>query len=85
VTPRPSIRWLELARRTGSGVEVTLLRNEPGDRFKVALNDGRVCHHVDLELARGEGLGAFHYPFAHATARLHATPLDTQWDGGKNS
>jgi hypothetical protein len=85
VTPRAGIQWLELARRTGNGVELTLLWSEPGNRVKVALNDGRVCHHVDLELARDEGLGAFHYPFAHATTQLHATPLDTQWDGGKNS
>lgn len=67
------IHWRELARTTGNGVEAALLWDESINRVKVAVSDGRLCHHVDFEIARGELLSAFHRPFAAVAAQLPPT------------
>jgi hypothetical protein len=62
--------WVELAKRTASGLEVALLWNRSSDRVKIAVSDGRVCHHLDFEVARAEALSSFSHPFAYATSLL---------------
>jgi hypothetical protein len=78
VKPEAARKWRQLARRTGDGVEVLLLWNKSVDLVKVVVSDGRLCHHVDLELAGADALSAFHESFAHATTNLRpmssATP-----------
>lgn len=64
------IHWRELARTTGNGVEAALLWDESINRVKVAVSDGRLCHHLDFEIAGGDALSAFHRPFAAAAAQL---------------
>jgi hypothetical protein len=62
--------WVELARRTGSGLEVLLLRSRSSDRMKVVVTDERLCHHLDFDLAGTDALSAFHHPFANAAAHM---------------
>ena len=62
--------WVELAKRASNGLEVVLLWDRSSNRVKVAVSDERVCHHLDLEVARADALSAFYHPFAHAAARL---------------
>jgi hypothetical protein len=88
----PATTWRELARRTGNGVEVALLWNQARGCVKVAVSDGRLCHHVDLELTGADALRAFEQPFAHASSLLWdfqnglraPTSLDSQDDWGMN-
>jgi hypothetical protein len=68
-------QWRELARKTGDGVQVALLWN--GNRLKVAVIDGELCHHLDFDIADDDGLGAFTQRFGDAARRLHATDLST--------
>jgi hypothetical protein len=70
-TERPA-QWLELAKRASDGLEVVLLWDRSSNRVKVAVSDQRLCHYLDLEVARPDALSAFHHPFAHAAARLAA-------------
>jgi hypothetical protein len=62
--------WVELARRASDGLEVLLLWDRSSNRVKVAVSDERLCHHLDLEVARPDALSAFYHPFAHAAERL---------------
>jgi hypothetical protein len=71
VTATATSHWRELARRTGSGVEVALLLSVSADRVKVAVSDGSVCHHVDLMV--DDAVTTFERPFAHAAERLLAS------------
>jgi hypothetical protein len=74
---RGNPRWVELAKRTADGLEVTLLWNRSSNRVKVAVSDERLCHHLDFEVARADALSAFYHPFANAAARLvPGTPGD---------
>jgi hypothetical protein len=93
VTPTAATNWRELARRTGNGVEVALLWNQPLNRMKVAVSDGRLCHHVDLELTGADALRAFEESFAHASSllwdvrngpRAPTSSPDSQDDWGMN-
>jgi hypothetical protein len=93
VTPTAATNWRELARRTGNGVEVALLWNQTRRCVKVAVSDGRLCHHVDLELTGADALRAFEEPFAHASSQLWdvrngprapTSSLDSQDDWGMN-
>jgi hypothetical protein len=68
-TTRP-VDWVELARRASDGLEVVLLWDRSTDRVKVAVNDERICHHLDLEVNGAQALSAFYHPFAHAAERL---------------
>jgi hypothetical protein len=77
------IHWRELARTTGNGVEATLLWDESINRVKVAVSDGRLCHHVDFEIAGGDALKAFHRPFAAVAAQL--PPATDVTDKGANA
>jgi hypothetical protein len=86
VTSMTTDRWQELGRRAGNGVEVLLLRNKSVDLVKVVVSDGRLCHHVDLEVTGADGLRAFAEPFADATARLSASDAtDEFWGLGPSS
>jgi hypothetical protein len=70
-------RWRELGRKAGNGVEVLLLWNKSVDLVKVVVNDGRLCHHVDLEVSGADALRTFSVPFADAAARLSVSePTD---------
>jgi hypothetical protein len=62
--------WVELGKRAADGLEVLLLWNRSSNRVKVAVNDARLCHHLDFEVAPADALRAFHHPFAQAAARL---------------
>lgn len=62
--------WVELARRASDGREVVLLWNRSGNRVKVAVSDERLCHHLDLEIARTDALSAFSDSFARTAAHL---------------
>ena len=62
--------WVELAKRASDGLEVVLLWDRSSNRVKVAVSDERLCHHLDLEVARADALSAFYHPFAHAAARV---------------
>jgi hypothetical protein len=68
-------QWRELARRTGDGVEIALLWNRSSNRVKVAVIDGELCHHVDLDLADDDGLRAFTLRFGDVANRLQAPDL----------
>jgi hypothetical protein len=81
VTPMATARWRELARRTGSGVEVALLWNKSVDLVKVVVSDGQLCHHVDLEVSGADELRAFSEPFAVAAARLSASDATDEFWG----
>jgi hypothetical protein len=72
VTATAATQWRQLARRTGDGVEVTLLWNRSVNRVKVAVSDERLCHFVDLDMVEADRLSAFREPFANATTRLLA-------------
>jgi hypothetical protein len=76
-----AIRWRELARKTGNGVEVALLWDAMLNRVKVTVSDGRCCHHVDLELDGAAALSAFHAPFVDATVRLATTESSDEFWG----
>jgi hypothetical protein len=67
--------WIELAKRASDDLEVVLLWNRSSNRVKVAVNDERLCHHLDFEVARADALNAFHHPFAQAAARLALDPM----------
>jgi hypothetical protein len=63
--------WRELARTTtNDGVEAALLWNESCNRIKVAVNDERLCHHLDFELVDPDALNAFRRPFADVVTQL---------------
>ena len=64
--------WVELAKRAADGLEVALLWNGSSNRVKVAVSDERLCHYLDLDVARADALRAFHPPFASATERFVA-------------
>ena len=70
-----STEWLELGRRTGVDVDVSLLWNSSLNRIKVAVSDTRICHHLDFDLADANALRAFSEPFGEAATRLQATDL----------
>jgi hypothetical protein len=61
---------MELARRTGDGIDVLLLWDRSDDRITVVVDDLRAGG--SFELVAGDGkqaLDAFYHPFAHAAAR----------------
>jgi hypothetical protein len=62
--------WIELAKRAADGLEVMLLWDRSSNLVKVAVSDGRLCHHLDFEVAGADALTAFYHPFAYATSRL---------------
>jgi hypothetical protein len=70
------IEWLELARRAGNGVEVTLLWNPAGNYVKVVVSDPGLCHHVDLDVGAPDALTAFRQRFANAAPTFLQTPPD---------
>jgi hypothetical protein len=76
-----AIRWRELARKTGNGVEVALLWDAMLNRVKVVVSDSECCHHVDLELDGASALSAFHDPFVDATVRLSAEGPTDEFGG----
>ena len=69
VSPTAS-QWRELARTTSNGVEAALLWNESCNRVKVAVNDERLCHHLEFELVDPNALNAFRRPFVDVATRL---------------
>jgi hypothetical protein len=70
VTATKAAEWSEVARRTGEGVEVAVLWNGWLNRVKVLVSDGRLCHHLDLEVSRDEALESFRQQFAFAVTEL---------------
>jgi hypothetical protein len=79
----PATEWRELARRSGNGVDVALLWNKRVNLVKVAVSDGRLCHHVDLEVADGRAVSALQQPFAEAASRLWSSgATDEFWAFG---
>jgi hypothetical protein len=65
-------QWREVARRAGDGVEVALLWSGSLNRVKVMVSDGRLCHHLDFDVAEADAVSAFRAPFADAVANLTA-------------
>lgn len=65
--------WIELAKRAADGMEIALLWDRSRGQVKVAVSDERVCHYLDLDVARADVLRAFNGPFANATERLVAS------------
>jgi hypothetical protein len=63
-------QWRELARTTHDGVEAALLWNESCNRVKVAVNDERLCHHLDFELVDPDAVNAFSRPFVDVATQL---------------
>jgi hypothetical protein len=59
----------ELDRRTSDGIDVRLLWNQTDDRVLVAVVDAKTGDAFDIEVEVGEGLAAFHHPYAHAAFR----------------
>jgi hypothetical protein len=89
-TLTPVTTWVELAKREADDLEVLLLWDRSCNRVKVAVNDGRVCHHLDFEVARTDALDAFHHPFVYATSQLgpglqHETIASGQLPKGEES
>jgi hypothetical protein len=69
VSPTAS-QWRELARTTTDGVEAALLWNESCNRVKVAVNDDRLCHHLEFELTDENALRAFNRPFVDVATQV---------------
>jgi hypothetical protein len=68
-------QWREMARRAGDGIEVALLWNGSLNLVKVMVSDGRLCHHLDFEVARADTFSAFRKQFADAASRLPEAEL----------
>jgi hypothetical protein len=62
-------RWVELARRASNGTEIAVLWDRSTSRVKVAVQDDRTCHHVDLDVARPDALSAIHHVARAAASR----------------
>jgi hypothetical protein len=78
VTSTAATHWRELARKTGNGVEAALLWDRSVNRVKVTVSDGKLCRHIDFELAGADALTAFEHTFAHAAEGLSGT--DEFWN-----
>jgi hypothetical protein len=59
----------ELDRRTSDGIDVRLLWNQTDDRALVAVVDAKTGAAFEIEVEAGEGLAAFHHPYAYAAFR----------------
>jgi hypothetical protein len=55
----------ELARRTGDGVDVTLLWDSRTDSVFVAVDDERRGERFRIAVDNGNALDAFHHPYAY--------------------
>jgi hypothetical protein len=75
-----AIRWKQLARRTGDGVEATLLWDESIRRIKVTVSDERLCHHLDFDVDGAGVMSAFSGAFADAAAGVFVPPRREEID-----
>ena len=67
-----AVDWRELARRTGDGLDVSLLWSATVDRVKVVVVDLRLDLEFQLDIAGSQALDAFHHPYSflpHSTGR----------------
>lgn len=55
----------ELARRSGDGIDVTLLWNSGTDRVFVLVDDQRRAERFRIPVRNGNALDAFHHPYAY--------------------
>ena len=66
---------VELARRRGDGLEITLLWHRQDNRLEVVVADDRSGASFALATGNGrEALDVFYHPFAYAAARGIAHP-----------
>jgi hypothetical protein len=63
----------ELARRSGDGLEVTLLWFEDSGHVEVRVLDSRSGDRFQIRVDPTDALDAFHHPFAYATPSRAAT------------
>lgn len=59
----------ELASRTSSGIEVTLLWNRRSDELRVCVTDAHTGVYFELAADRDNALDVFHHPYSYAAAR----------------
>jgi hypothetical protein len=59
----------ELARRTSSGTDVTLLRNERTGALTILVRNHGTAAHFQFAAQPDEALHAFYYPYACAAAQ----------------
>jgi hypothetical protein len=66
-TNPPTETPIELAHRTGDGLDVLLLWNRGDDQLKVVVDDLRTGSSFEFVAGDGrQGLDAFYHPFAYA-------------------
>lgn len=65
-TPNTTVR--ELARRSGSGLDVVLRWHPETDSVSVAVEDEKTGDCFEVEVAGDQALDAFEHPFAYRPA-----------------
>ena len=60
---------LELDRREGDGITVSLLWRKEGNVTSVAVTDDRTGEDFELVVSPERALDAFHHPYAYAAGR----------------
>ena len=66
----------ELARRTGDGIDVTLLWDSGTDSVFVVVDDERRGERFRVAVGNGNALDAFHHPYAyHRSSELEHDPV----------
>lgn len=66
----------ELARRTGDGIDVTLLWDSGTNRVFVLVDDERRSEHFRVAVGNGKALDAYYHPYAyHRSSELEYDPV----------
>jgi len=76
IAANPAQLGIELAHRTGSGLDVALYWNEPTDQVTVVVHDNQADHRFELAVDRRAAGYAFNHPFAYAAS--HSGPSSNQ-------
>ena len=73
----PALR--ELDRRSGGGLEVTLLWSERTGSVFVCVEDGQANTGFHIAVDPADALLAFHHPYAYRRGRVRALPRRSEW------
>jgi hypothetical protein len=60
---------IELAHRTGGGLDVTLYWNQPTDRVTVVVHDHEAGHRFEMIVDRARAGYAFRHPFGYVASQ----------------
>ena len=73
----PGLR--ELDRRSGGGLEVTLLWSERTGSVFVCVEDEQANTGFHFAVDPADALNAFHHPFGYSRRRVRTLPRRTEW------